>query len=260
MEAAPENIVLTRMADGKIVHANPAFYQRSGWGPEECLGRTTLELNIYVHPEDRDRFVSILKKEGRVEGFQVPVHFKDGIPSVQLWSARVIDIFGEPHLLVVTRDIGELIATREALEESERSYRTILESSPTAVGVWRLGGGPDGVVNEAVVRGSGVRRGGGGGRGGALGISGGGAPRAPAPPPPRLDRRPAAAPGAHHVFVGDLDRLRVFLDVVIEYQEAETREEHASSSASIGSRSSAAFIPGKATDHPSAANAYLRNR
>ncbi len=49
MDAAPENIVLTRMVDGKIVHANPAFYQRSGWSPEECLGRTTLELNM-VHP------------------------------------------------------------------------------------------------------------------------------------------------------------------------------------------------------------------
>jgi PAS domain S-box-containing protein len=158
MEAAPENIVLTRMADGKIVHANPAFYQRSGWGPEECVGRTTLELNIYVHPEDRDRFVSTLKKEGRVEGFQVPVHFKDGIPSVEMWSARVIDIFGEPHLLVVTRDIGELIATREALEESERSYRTILESSPTAVSISRLSDARYVLVNEAFVRDSGYSR------------------------------------------------------------------------------------------------------
>jgi PAS domain S-box-containing protein len=158
MEATPENIVLTRLADGRMVHANPAFYQRSGWSPEECLGRTTLELNIYVHPEDRDRFVAILKKEGRVEGFQVPVHFKDGVPSVEMWSARVIDIFGEPHLLVVTRDIGELIATRQALEESERSYRTILESSPSAVAISRLSDARYVLVNDAFVRDSGYSR------------------------------------------------------------------------------------------------------
>jgi PAS domain S-box-containing protein len=158
MDAAPENIVLTRLVDGKIVHANPAFYQRSGWGPEECLGRTTLELNIYVNPEDRDRFVAILKKDGRVEGFQVPVHFKDGVRSVEMWSARVIDIFGEPHLLVVTRDIGELIATREALEESEASYRAILESSPTAVSISRLSDARYVLVNDAFARDSGYSR------------------------------------------------------------------------------------------------------
>ena len=158
MEAAPENIVLTRMVDGKIVHANHAFYQRSGWSPEECLGRTTLELNIYVNPEDRDRFVDILKRDGRVEGFQVPVHFKDGVPSIEMWSARVIELFGEPHLLVVTRDIGELIATRKALEESERGYRAILEASPNAVAVSRLSDSRYVLVNDAFTRDSGYGR------------------------------------------------------------------------------------------------------
>ncbi len=152
MEAAPENIVLTRMSDGKMVHANSAFYQRSGWSPEESLGRTTLELGIYVNPEDRDRFVSILRKEGRVDSFQVAVRFKDGTTSHEMWSARVIEIFGEPHLVVVTRDISELMATRQALEESERNYRTILEATPNSVAVSRIADSRYVLVNDAFTR------------------------------------------------------------------------------------------------------------
>lgn len=158
MEAAPDNVVLTRLSDGKIIHANPAFYQHSGWTPEESLGRTTLDLNIYANPGDRDKFIAILRKEGRVDSFQVPVHFKDGAIRYELWSARVIEIFGEQHLVVVTRDISELIATRKALEESERNYRTIMEASPNTISVSSLSSRRYVLVNEAFVRSTGYSR------------------------------------------------------------------------------------------------------
>lgn len=158
MEAAPESVVLTRFKDGKVIHANPAFYQHSGWRPEECLGRTTLDLNIYANPGERDKFIEILRKEGRVDSFQMAVHFKDGAIKDELWSARVLEIFGEQHLVVVTRDISELMATRKALEESERNYRAIMEASPNSVAVSSISNRCYLLVNEAFVRNTGYSR------------------------------------------------------------------------------------------------------
>ena len=158
LEAAPDPITLTRLSDGKIVHTNSAFYQRTGWRPEDTIGRTTTELNIYANTEDREKFVDILQKEGQVDALQVQVRFKDGTTSYDIWSARVIEILGERHLVVVTRDVGQLLAIQKALVESERNYRTILETSPHPVAVSRLSDSQYILINEAFTRDTGYCR------------------------------------------------------------------------------------------------------
>lgn len=158
MEATPDPITLTRLSDEKIVQSNTAFCQRTGWSPEETIGRTAMELDLYENPADRDRFLDILQKEGQVDAFLVSVRYKDGTTSFCVLAGRVIDILNEPHMLVVTRDVGELYATQKALEESERNYRTILEMSPNTISVTRLSDLRHLLVNEAFARDTGYSR------------------------------------------------------------------------------------------------------
>ena len=40
-------IVLTRVADGKIVDCNHEYLNQIGYSREEVIGHTTLELNLY---------------------------------------------------------------------------------------------------------------------------------------------------------------------------------------------------------------------
>jgi len=63
---SPDTIILTDIADGRIVEVNEAFSRRTGFNRDEAVGRTTLELNLWMDENDRNRFISLLMEEGRV--------------------------------------------------------------------------------------------------------------------------------------------------------------------------------------------------
>ncbi|MFZ1983499.1 MAG: PAS domain S-box protein [Desulfatitalea sp.] len=138
LEAAPDTICLTRLSDGTYIEANSAFYQRSGFTPEETIGHTSADLDIYADPADRARLIAALKQSDQVNGFEVPVKNKDGSITHHLWSCRVIQHNGEPCLLVVAKEIDELKQAQRAREESEEGYRSILDTAPYTVVVTRL--------------------------------------------------------------------------------------------------------------------------
>jgi PAS domain S-box-containing protein len=149
LEAAPDPICLTTLAEGRYIAANSAFYQRSGYTPEEVIGRTALELKIYADPADRAGFLQALQKDGQLDGLEMAVRQKDGSVSTQLWSARVLDYNGQPCLLVVAKFIDDLKAAQQAVADSEESYRRIMELAPDMIVVTRAADGRIVAVNEA---------------------------------------------------------------------------------------------------------------
>ncbi len=138
IDAALDPISLTRLSDGKYVEVNNAFYQKSGLTPDEVIGHTSSEINLYVEPANREKLIAEIKKSGRADGIEMPVHSKDGTIATELWSCRVVQFNDEPHLVVVSKDISELKKSREALKDSEESYRTVLESAPFSITLTRL--------------------------------------------------------------------------------------------------------------------------
>jgi PAS domain-containing protein len=55
--------------EGRIVMVSPSITRAAGYQPEELLGSDVRDL--YVHPEDRDRFLQILMRSGFVDDFEV---------------------------------------------------------------------------------------------------------------------------------------------------------------------------------------------
>ncbi|MDA8138280.1 MAG: PAS domain S-box protein [Desulfobacteraceae bacterium] len=138
LEATPDPICLTRLSDGKYIEANSAFYQRSGYTPEEIIGRTSTEINLYLNAADRARLVAELNKTGLVRDIEMPIRNKDGSVSLDLWSCRTLQFHGEPHLVVIAKNINELKASQRALQESEESYRAILDTVPHVITISRI--------------------------------------------------------------------------------------------------------------------------
>ncbi|MFN2316886.1 MAG: CHASE domain-containing protein, partial [Gemmatimonadales bacterium] len=60
----PDGAVISRMNDNRIIEVNPAAEALMGRAREEVIGRTSLELDFWVDPEDRARARRLIRSEG----------------------------------------------------------------------------------------------------------------------------------------------------------------------------------------------------
>lgn len=134
-EASPVSIAVTRLRDSRIVDVNPAWLEATGFTREEVIGRTPLELNVWVHPDDRRRLLAMLHKEGRVLNLEVPMRCKSGAVVVMLLSAEQIGVAGEPHMLSLAQDITERKRAEELVRKRDEFSQAIFNSVSSHIAV-----------------------------------------------------------------------------------------------------------------------------
>lgn len=132
---SPDSININRLSDGLYVEVNEGFCKITGYTREEVIGKTSLELNIWVNPDDRARLVKELQEKGYCENLEANFRCKDGKILTGLMSARVIMLKGVPHILNITRDISarkemesQLIEAKNKAEESDRLKTAFLHN------------------------------------------------------------------------------------------------------------------------------------
>ena len=116
----PDAILITRLVDGMIVMVNEGFMQIFGSTEEEVIGKTALELNIWVNPEDRNRVIEGVKADGKVNNFEFGFRNKAGDVRSGLMSASIITLDGVGHVLSITRDITERRLAQEQLFQAQK--------------------------------------------------------------------------------------------------------------------------------------------
>lgn len=103
----PDALSISRLSDGLFVETNEGFTRTIGYEPEEIVGKTAGEVEIWADPSDRNKLVDSLKKHGQVEGLEAKFRTKDGKNVHGLMSAAIISLKDEPHILSITRDYSE---------------------------------------------------------------------------------------------------------------------------------------------------------
>lgn len=104
---SPDSININRLADGVYLDINEGFTRITGYQREDVIGKSSLELNIWVDPQDRARLVEGLRTKGFVDNLEALFRMKNREVRTGLMSARLIEIAGEPCILSITRDITE---------------------------------------------------------------------------------------------------------------------------------------------------------
>ncbi len=128
---SPDSINLNRLRDGVYLDINQGFTRIMGYTREDVLGKSSLDLNIWVDPADRAHLVKALREKGEMENLEADFRRKDGSIVVGLMSARLIEIEGEHCILSITRDITERqqaeLELRQAHIELGQAYEATLQ-------------------------------------------------------------------------------------------------------------------------------------
>ena len=117
---SPDAVNINRLRDGLFVEINEGFTRQTGFEVEDVIGRTSLELDIWANPEEREELLRRLEKDGVVRNFEAKFRRKDGRVDTGLMSARVIEMEGEKYILTITRDISDRIRLEEQLRQAQK--------------------------------------------------------------------------------------------------------------------------------------------
>ena len=132
--SSPVALVITRLADSRVVDVNESFVALSGYEKAEVLGRTFQEIQIWENHADRDSVLQRLTQKGQVRNLEIPFRMKDGSVRIFLLSANIVEIHGDAQILGSALDLTELKRFDKALKESEERLRSVVDNLP--VGVW----------------------------------------------------------------------------------------------------------------------------
>jgi PAS domain S-box-containing protein len=141
--------------DGHYIRVNPRCAEIMGYdSPAEAVRSVSdIAQQIYVDPQERERFKAKLEADGRVSGFIARHRRRDGaLYWARLSAVAVPGPDGKTAFYIGTgEDVSELIEIQEQLRATERDYREIWENA--AEGIYRSS--PDGRqlrANPALVR------------------------------------------------------------------------------------------------------------
>jgi PAS domain S-box-containing protein len=125
---SPDSININRLQDGMYISINNGFTKIMGYLPEEVIGKTSLELNIWADPQVRLALVDGLKKTGEIANLEARFRAKNGDVKHGLMSASVLELNGVPHIISITRDITERKRAETELADRETLYRNLFET------------------------------------------------------------------------------------------------------------------------------------
>jgi diguanylate cyclase (GGDEF)-like protein/PAS domain S-box-containing protein len=127
---SPEMIVISSLAEGRLIEVNDAFTLISGYSREEVIGHTPLELDVLACREDYANIKKLLAAGEIIRNMEINLRIKSGEIRQSLFSTERIELDGRECLISVWRDITEKKKMEDDLhkakEELEASFEEIV--------------------------------------------------------------------------------------------------------------------------------------
>ena len=106
---------ITRLKTAVIIEVNDTFCDAMGFSREEVIGKSTLELGIFLDIKDREAIVADLLSEGFINRKELVLKSKKGRLLNCLYYGSLFYINQEPYLITVIEDVTAVKAIEEEL-------------------------------------------------------------------------------------------------------------------------------------------------
>jgi PAS domain S-box-containing protein len=105
--ASPEALVLSRQKDGAVLDMNESWERISGYSRAEVIGQSSLVLDLFESPAQRQQVMTQLQAQGFVRDFEIKLRRKSGEVRQASLSMEPIELDNEACLLTIVHDITE---------------------------------------------------------------------------------------------------------------------------------------------------------
>ncbi len=108
--------VATSLSDprtGVFVDVNEKWVSITGYGREELIGRSSVEIDLWENAADRAKLAERLERERSVDDFRARFRRKDGALREAYGSLRVIELEGRPLLFATLQDVTDQLLFEE---------------------------------------------------------------------------------------------------------------------------------------------------
>jgi PAS domain S-box-containing protein len=117
--ASPLAASVARQRDGRLLAVNDAWLALTGLRREDAIGRTTVELGHWLSTDDRERYLSRLPANDLVQYLRL----RDGVTHRVRLHTTLMEVAGEPAMLVYLTEATREFEAEEAREQSEQALR-----------------------------------------------------------------------------------------------------------------------------------------
>lgn len=129
----PAPMALSILPGRQFTDVNDAFLNILGYSRNDVIGKTAVELGLFLHPEQQIAVASKLQTDNRIFGFELQLRCKDGAIHDGLFSGEVISSQGRQYLLTVMIDITERKKAEESNRKSSEMVQLLMESTAEAI-------------------------------------------------------------------------------------------------------------------------------
>lgn len=132
---SPDLMSIIREQDQVIVDVNENGKTLLGFTREETLGKTTVDLNLWVEPDERDKYYQIYRSNSTIS-YEARWRKKNGEEIYVVINATRIELYDEPYILSSVRDITRQKAVENLLRRSEANLNATINN--TRLMIWSI--------------------------------------------------------------------------------------------------------------------------